>query len=140
VAWHGGFKGTDDFLPHQDAWRYSGNLSMVCDVLVCEVYKAAGVFGNLTDTFQCTEFTNWCVVPPVIVSPGRSRVSHSTLFFSFAGMSTRSTSSTPHGCARRPARSPTPSCPTARYVREGKTEGVRERESHSCRPGLRELK
>lgn len=55
---------------------------MVCDVLVCEVYKAAGVFGNLTDTFQCTEFTNWYAVPPVIVSFGRSRVCHSKFFCS----------------------------------------------------------
>ena len=32
---------------------------MVCDVLVCETWKAGGLFGNLTDSIQCTEFTNW---------------------------------------------------------------------------------
>ncbi len=32
---------------------------MVCDVLVCEVWKAGGLFGNITDSIQCTEFTNF---------------------------------------------------------------------------------
>jgi hypothetical protein len=32
---------------------------MVCDVLVCETWKAGGLFGNLTDQIQCTEFTNF---------------------------------------------------------------------------------
>ena len=32
---------------------------MVCDVFVCELWKAAGLFGELADTIQCTEFTNF---------------------------------------------------------------------------------
>jgi len=53
-------------MPEQDNWMYeqtenSGQVvfdrQMVCDVYVCEVLKAGGVFGQ-TD-FQCTEATNW---------------------------------------------------------------------------------
>jgi hypothetical protein len=46
-------------IPEQDAWVYSDGYSMVCDVLVCEMWKASGMFGNLADAIQCTEFTNW---------------------------------------------------------------------------------
>jgi len=60
-------------LPEQDAWRYSGNLSMVCDVMVCEMYMAAGLFGNMTDKFQCTEFTNWDVYSLNIFNNTRTR-------------------------------------------------------------------
>eukprot|EP01100_Stratorugosa_tubuloviscum_P013949 TRINITY_DN719_c0_g2_i1.p1 TRINITY_DN719_c0_g2~~TRINITY_DN719_c0_g2_i1.p1 ORF type:complete len:554 (+),score=244.36 TRINITY_DN719_c0_g2_i1:149-1810(+) len=48
-------------LPEQDAWVYDDGYSYVCDVFVCEMYKSAGLFGNLTDQIQCTEFTNWDV-------------------------------------------------------------------------------
>ena len=46
-------------LPEQDHWKYAKGYSMVCDVLVCETWKAGGIFGNLTDQIQCTEFTNF---------------------------------------------------------------------------------
>lgn len=46
-------------MPEQDRWQYKDGYSMVCDVLVCETWKAGGLFGNLTDSIQCTEFTNW---------------------------------------------------------------------------------
>ena len=32
---------------------------MVCDVLVCETWKAGGIFGDLADDIQCSELTNW---------------------------------------------------------------------------------
>ena len=48
-------------MPEQDRWQYKDGYSMVCDVLVCETWKAGGLFGNLTDSIQCTEFTNWFV-------------------------------------------------------------------------------
>eukprot|EP00698_Gefionella_okellyi_P025384 TRINITY_DN9267_c0_g1_i1.p1 TRINITY_DN9267_c0_g1~~TRINITY_DN9267_c0_g1_i1.p1 ORF type:complete len:543 (-),score=108.11 TRINITY_DN9267_c0_g1_i1:1052-2680(-) len=41
--------------PEQDAWVYPDGKSMVCDVFVLELYKAAGVFGDVV--FQATEFT-----------------------------------------------------------------------------------
>eukprot|EP00455_Lapot_gusevi_P041013 TRINITY_DN470_c0_g1_i9.p1 TRINITY_DN470_c0_g1~~TRINITY_DN470_c0_g1_i9.p1 ORF type:complete len:554 (-),score=229.23 TRINITY_DN470_c0_g1_i9:215-1876(-) len=54
--------------PEQDSYRYiqkhnsgatvSGR-SMVCDVFVCEMWKAGGLFGDMADKFQCTEATNW---------------------------------------------------------------------------------
>jgi len=53
-------------LPEQDDWMYKQvnnnnetvyGHSMVCDVFVCRVWKASGIFGD-TD-FQCTEATNW---------------------------------------------------------------------------------
>jgi len=53
-------------MPEQDSWVYQDDNgqqgpSMVCDVLVLEMYKAAGLFGNLTNLIQGTEFTNWDV-------------------------------------------------------------------------------
>jgi len=44
-------------MPEQDAWVYSDGKSMVCDVFVCSMWKAGGLFGDLTDKFQCTELT-----------------------------------------------------------------------------------
>merc|ERR1712100_62572 len=44
-------------IPEQDEWRYGGNVSLVCDTFVCSVYKAAGLFGSIADSIQCTEFT-----------------------------------------------------------------------------------
>jgi len=52
-------------MPEQDAWIFENGKgfkngpSMVCDVLVMRIWKAGGVFGNLTDSIQGTEFTNW---------------------------------------------------------------------------------
>ena len=48
-------------IPEQDKWIYSDGPSWVCDVWVMELYKAAGLFGNMTDEIQGTEFTNWDV-------------------------------------------------------------------------------
>jgi hypothetical protein len=53
-------------IPEQDDWIYQNNNgvngpAMVCDVLVLRMYKAAGIFGSITDTIQGTEFTNWDV-------------------------------------------------------------------------------
>jgi len=44
-------------IPEQDSWVYSNGKSMVCDVFVCSMWKAGGLFGDLTDQFQCTELT-----------------------------------------------------------------------------------
>ena len=45
-------------IPEQDQWRYGGNVSMVCDVFVCEGWKAAGIFeDSINDLIQCTEQT-----------------------------------------------------------------------------------
>lgn len=48
-------------MVERDEWVYSDGPSMVCDVFVCSVYKAAGLFGDLKDELQCTEFQNWDV-------------------------------------------------------------------------------
>ncbi|KJE95080.1 hypothetical protein CAOG_05572 [Capsaspora owczarzaki ATCC 30864] len=51
-------------MPEQDWWIYAGHepwypdgIAMVCDVFVCYTYKAGGLFGNLTDSINCAEFT-----------------------------------------------------------------------------------
>eukprot|EP01101_Sappina_pedata_P000611 TRINITY_DN10808_c0_g1_i1.p1 TRINITY_DN10808_c0_g1~~TRINITY_DN10808_c0_g1_i1.p1 ORF type:complete len:556 (+),score=249.71 TRINITY_DN10808_c0_g1_i1:125-1792(+) len=44
-------------IPEQDNWVYDQGKSMVCDVFVCSVWKAAGLFGDMTDQFQCSELT-----------------------------------------------------------------------------------
>ncbi len=55
-------------LPELDHWLYSQpdnngttvmGHSSVCDVFVCRVWKASGLFGDTE--FSCTEATNWYV-------------------------------------------------------------------------------
>jgi len=55
-------------IPENENWVYIQrnnanetvrDRSMVCDVYVCELWKAAGLFGDLSDKFHCTEATNW---------------------------------------------------------------------------------
>lgn len=48
-------------IPEMDNWIYDGNYSMVCSVFVCSLWKNAGLFKNLKDEIQCTEFHNWDV-------------------------------------------------------------------------------
>jgi len=50
-------------MPEQDGWYYTNpdGLSMVCDVFVCSMWKAGGLFGDLADSIQCTELTPWDV-------------------------------------------------------------------------------
>jgi len=33
--------------------------SMVCDVFVCNVWKASGIFNDINNNFDCAELTNW---------------------------------------------------------------------------------
>lgn len=54
-------------IPEQDTWMYNTTRwdepavgrSMVCCVFVCSTWKAAGVFGELADSINCAEVTNW---------------------------------------------------------------------------------
>jgi len=52
-------------MPEQDSWIFKNGPgfrdgpSMVCDVFVTRMWKAGGIFGDLTDKFQATEFTDW---------------------------------------------------------------------------------
>lgn len=54
-------------LVENDSWNYNttryGEVatgrSLVCCVLVCGMWKSAGVFGSMTDDVQCGELTNW---------------------------------------------------------------------------------
>jgi hypothetical protein len=48
-------------MVEMDSWVYDDGPSMVCDVFVCLLYKAAGLFGELKNEFQCTEMQNWDV-------------------------------------------------------------------------------
>eukprot|EP00899_Mesostigma_viride_P001763 jgi/Mesvir1/11588/Mv00004-RA.1 len=44
-------------IPERDEWVYSDGVSVTCNSFVVEVWKAAGVLGNLTHAIQATEFT-----------------------------------------------------------------------------------
>jgi len=44
-------------IPEEDGWVYDDGLSMVCDVFVCEMWKHAGLFGDLAGQINCTEQT-----------------------------------------------------------------------------------
>jgi len=51
-------------MPEQDSWTFVNSdgrkgPSMVCDVFVMEMWKAGGIFGDLTSSIEATEFTNW---------------------------------------------------------------------------------
>ena len=51
-------------VPEQDSWMYTfadgrKGPSMVCDVFVVSMWKAGGIFGNLTDLIQASEFNNF---------------------------------------------------------------------------------
>jgi len=48
-------------MPEQDSWTYSDGKSFVCDVYVCSIWKAAGLFKSINDEIQCTELTPWDV-------------------------------------------------------------------------------
>jgi len=62
--------------PEQDDWKYETTKSSditdpkakwvkaqgpqrMCDAMVCSMWKVGGLFGDLADKVQCTEFTNW---------------------------------------------------------------------------------
>jgi hypothetical protein len=53
--------------PEQDSWTYMTTRNgkkqegpaRMCDALVCSMWKAGGLFGDIADQVQCTEFTNW---------------------------------------------------------------------------------
>lgn len=57
-------------IPEQDVWMYNTTRNgdpyvgadMVCDVFVCHMWKAGGLFGELADEINCGEMTNWDVV------------------------------------------------------------------------------
>jgi hypothetical protein len=57
-------------IPELDSWLYNTTRygqpttgqDMVCCVFVCNIWKAAGVFGELTDSIQCGELNNWYAV------------------------------------------------------------------------------
>jgi len=51
-------------MPEQDSWIFDDSdglkgPSMVCNVLVMSIWKAAGIFGSIGDSIMATEFTNW---------------------------------------------------------------------------------
>lgn len=64
-----GYKRVNDVIGivEQDTWLYNTTRwgepyigkSMVCCVFVCNTWKAAGVFGELADSINCGEMTNW---------------------------------------------------------------------------------
>jgi hypothetical protein len=57
-------------IPEQDSWVYNTTRNgepyvgkdMVCDVFVCNMWKAGGIFGKHVDDVNCGEMTNWDVV------------------------------------------------------------------------------
>lgn len=51
-------------MPELDEWIFedangASGPSMVCDVFVMRMWKAAGIFGDLANQIQAAEFTNW---------------------------------------------------------------------------------
>ena len=53
-------------MPEQDSWIYEDDNgvkgpAMVCNVFAAALWKAGGLFGNISDQIQATETTNWDV-------------------------------------------------------------------------------
>ena len=44
-------------IPEKDEWVYSDGKSTTCVAFILQMYKAAGVFGPISDSIQVTEFT-----------------------------------------------------------------------------------
>ena len=44
-------------IPENDNWVYSTGKSLVCDSLVLSLYKSAGIFNEIDNNLQATEFT-----------------------------------------------------------------------------------
>lgn len=44
-------------IPEQDEWVYSDGKSTTCVAFILAMYKAAGVFGPISNSIQVTEFT-----------------------------------------------------------------------------------
>lgn len=44
-------------IPEQDEWEYSDGKSTTCVAFILSMYKAAGVFGPISNSIQVTEFT-----------------------------------------------------------------------------------
>lgn len=44
-------------VPEKDDWVYADGKSASCVAYVFEIYKAAGLFGNIANSVQSTEFT-----------------------------------------------------------------------------------
>lgn len=44
-------------IPEQDDWTYVDGKSASCVAFILEMYKAAGLFGDLANYIQVTEFT-----------------------------------------------------------------------------------
>lgn len=44
-------------IPERDNWLYSDGYSTSCIAFVLEMYKKAGLFGNISSIIQVTEFT-----------------------------------------------------------------------------------
>jgi len=69
-------------IVESDEWEYqttryqnttTTGRSMVCCVFVCNIWKAAGVFGSLTDEINCAELTNWDDYALTILDPKPAR-------------------------------------------------------------------
>ncbi|CAE7729490.1 unnamed protein product [Symbiodinium microadriaticum] len=70
IAWEQGISTLDLIrMPEQDSWLYNTTRygqpnegkDMVCDVFVCNMWKAGGLFGNMESDINCGEMTNWDV-------------------------------------------------------------------------------
>lgn len=44
-------------IPEHDDWVYADGKSTSCVAYVLEIYKAAGLFGQLSNSIEVTEFT-----------------------------------------------------------------------------------
>lgn len=44
-------------IPERDHWVYADGKSTSCVAYVLEIYKAAGLFGQLANSIEVTEFT-----------------------------------------------------------------------------------
>jgi len=54
-------------MPEQDSWVYPDGVSLVCSSFVIALYRAGGLFGNLT--IQATEFTPRDLYQTILINP-----------------------------------------------------------------------
>jgi len=69
-------------IPEQDAWKYNTTRNgepavgqdMVCCVFVCNMWKSAGLFGDLAEEINCGELTNWDDYVLTILDPAYHQI------------------------------------------------------------------
>jgi len=109
----------DSFLylqKHNNGSKVLGR-SMVCDVFVCEMWRAGGLFGDLSNEFDCTEATNWDIYTLTMfdVSKRPQQCKDADPELDFCQLAGKYQLSLPHYNSRKPVKGMWSDCPRGEW-------------------------